>query len=98
MTAESCDDVIHFLEALLLLSAVVDRRYKGGMKPPRLKRLDRVFRIHPLYFVTACTENRQRILANKTVHECFRRFCETGLSRGVFIGKYVLMPDHLHLF
>ncbi|MEI7535546.1 MAG: hypothetical protein WCK57_14360, partial [Verrucomicrobiae bacterium] len=28
----------------------------------------------------------------------FRKFCEAGLTRGVFVGKYVLMPDHLHLF
>ena len=68
------------------------------MNPPRLKRLDRLFTNHPLYFVTTCTEIRQPILANKTVHENFRRFCETGLARGVFVGNYVLMPDHLHLF
>ena len=32
------------------------------------------------------------------LHEDFRTFCEAGLTRGVFVGKYVLMPDHLHLF
>src|SRR6185436_15124934 len=26
------------------------------------------------------------------------KFCQAGLERGVFVGKYVLMPDHLHLF
>ena len=65
---------------------------------PRLKRLGRLFTSHPLYFVTACTEDRKPILANTKVHEDFRRFCQTGLERGVFVGKYVLMPDHLHLF
>jgi len=73
----------------------------GGDTPPlqpRLKRLDRLFTSHPLYFVTACTEDRKPILANATVHEAFRKFCEAGLTRGVFVGKYVLMPDHLHLF
>jgi putative transposase len=78
----------------------------GGDTPPlqplqplqRLKRLERLFTIHPLYFVTACTEDRKPILANRKVHGDFRKFCETGLTRGVFVGKYVLMPDHLHLF
>jgi len=75
----------------------------GGDTPPlqppqRLKRLDRLFTSHPLYFVTTCTEDRKPILANAKVHEDFRKFCETGLTRGVYVGKYVLMPDHLHLF
>lgn len=65
---------------------------------PRLKRLDRLFVSNPLYFVTACTEARKPILANADVHEAFRKFCATGLTRGVFVGRYVLMPDHLHLF
>ncbi len=67
-------------------------------RPPRLKRVDRLFTRHPLYFVTANTADRKPILANDKVHEDFRKFCETGLMRGVFVGKYVLMPDHLHLF
>ena len=67
-------------------------------RPPRLKRLDRLFTSHPLYFVTTNTEDRKPILANAKVHEDFRKFCEAGLTRGVFVGKYVLMPDHLHLF
>ena len=74
----------------------------GGDTPPqpkqRLKRLDQLFTSHPLYFVTTNTEARKPILANAKVHEDFRRFCEAGLTRGVYVGKYVLMPDHLHLF
>lgn len=66
--------------------------------PPRLKRLDRLFVSRPLYFVTTCTEGRKAILSNTNVHEDFRRFCQAGLEHGVFVGKYVLMPDHLHLF
>jgi len=65
--------------------------------PPRLKRLDRLFTSHPLYFVTTNTEDRKPLLASANVHEAFRKFCEAGLTRGVFVGKYVLMPDHLHL-
>jgi putative transposase len=64
----------------------------------RLKRLTRLFINHPLYFVTVCTEGRKSILANPKIHESFRKYCQAGLGRGVFVGKYVLMPDHLHLF
>jgi REP element-mobilizing transposase RayT len=67
-------------------------------RPPRLNRLDRLFVSHPLYFITACTEDRKPILANTKVHEDFMRFCEAGMERGVFVSNYVLMPDHLHLF
>lgn len=73
----------------------------GGDTPPlqpRLKRLERLFTSRPLYFVTACTEDRKPILAHAKVHDDFRKFCEAGLTRGIFVGKYVLMPDHLHLF
>ena len=64
----------------------------------RLKRLDRLYKPDPIYFVTTNTANHKHILANEKVHNDFRKFCENGLSRGVFVGKYVLMPDHLHLF
>ena len=64
----------------------------------RLKRLDRLFISHSIYFVTACTQDRKAILANAKVHDDFRKFSQAGLERGVLVGKYVLMPDHLHLF
>jgi REP element-mobilizing transposase RayT len=64
----------------------------------RLKRLDRLYTSFPIYFVTINTANRKHILANDKIHNDFRNFCEAGLARGVFVGKYVLMPDHLHLF
>jgi putative transposase len=110
VVAAVCDRRFVPPSSFKLLSALIERRYNhnmnsgeqigGGTPPlqPRLKRLDRLFTRYPLYFVTACTEDRKPILANAKVHENFRKFCETGLTRGVFVGKYVLMPDHLHLF
>ena len=65
---------------------------------PRLKRLDWLYTRYPLYFVTTNTKDRRLILSNKRVPEEFRNFCKAGLARGVFVGKYVIMPDHLHLF
>jgi putative transposase len=64
----------------------------------RLKRLDWVFADRPLYFVTACIEGRRSILANELVFHAFQEFSFEGLERGFFVGRFVLMPDHLHLF
>ena len=64
----------------------------------RLTRLATVFTEAPVYFITACTEKRRHLLATAEAHEAFRSFCILGRDRGVLVGRYVLMPDHLHLF
>jgi REP element-mobilizing transposase RayT len=64
----------------------------------RLKRLDFVYQHFPLYFVTARTANRQSFLTNERIHPAFKQFGESGAEYGGWIGTYVLMPDHLHLF
>jgi REP element-mobilizing transposase RayT len=64
----------------------------------RLRRLEMSFERWPLYFVTACTADRRRVLANDSVHEAFLRFAGNASARGAWVGRYVLMPDHLHLF
>lgn len=64
----------------------------------RLKRLDWVFFDRPLYFFTACVAGRKPILANQRVFDAFEEFCYIGLERGFFVGCFVLMSDHLHLF
>jgi REP element-mobilizing transposase RayT len=65
---------------------------------PRLKRLDWLFTRYPLYFVTTCSKDRRDRLAHDLVNQSFRAFCLNGRDCGVFVGRYVLMPDHLHLF
>jgi putative transposase len=52
----------------------------------------------PLYFVTFNTHRRTRLLANEAVHTAFIEFAQNGEDRGVGVGRYVLMPDHVHLF
>lgn len=64
----------------------------------RLGRLDEIFAENPVYFVTACTHRRARLLADRETHQAFLTFCERARSRGALVGRYVLMPDHLHLF
>jgi putative transposase len=52
----------------------------------------------PLYFVTFNTHKRQNLLANADVHDALIRFARDGELRGVGLGRYVIMPDHVHLF
>ncbi len=68
------------------------------MSPYRLRRLDQLFSAYPLYFVTARTQGRRSLLANSEIQRTFGEFSEKAHERGVSIGRYVLMPDHLHLF
>ena len=63
----------------------------------RLTRLEMLYTDAPVYFITTCMDNRRRLLDNEGSHEAFRRFCEGGRERGALVGRYVLMPDHLHL-
>ena len=64
----------------------------------RLRRLDRVFVRTPIYFIMACTGDRRRILARRSVHDAFVHFAEEGLRHGAWLGAYVPMPDHIHAF
>ena len=64
----------------------------------RLRRLDLVFVRSPIYFVTTCTHDRRKFLATAAIHETFLRFAEQGPAHGAWLGAYVIMPDHLHLF
>ena len=64
----------------------------------RLHRLDTIFYENPVYFITTCTAERGPILSNATVHDAFRTFCQNATGHGVLVGRYVLMPDHVHLF
>jgi putative transposase len=66
-------------------------------RPPRLHH---VFREYdpPLYFVTFNTHKRRKLLANIQVNSELIRFAQGGERRGIGLGRYVIMPDHLHLF
>ncbi|HEX7518528.1 MAG TPA: transposase [Chthoniobacterales bacterium] len=64
----------------------------------RLRRPERVFVPAPIYFITANASNRRSIFAIPEIHCTFLEFAELGEDRGAFIGAYVLMPDHIHLF
>ena len=65
-------------------------------RPPRLELLFQS--VHPFYFVTFNTFKRLPLLAQPEIHKMFCSFCRRAASHGVAVGRYVLMPDHAHLF
>ena len=66
--------------------------------PKRPKRLPGLFDwIEPFYFVSFNTHHRIPLLARQEVHEAFVDFCRKAERVDVLVGKYVLMPDHIHL-
>ena len=65
--------------------------------PPRLEIIFQKYD-PPLYFVTFNTHRRKHLLANSKVHQRFIEFCRKGEEGGISVGRYVIMPDHIHLF
>lgn len=49
-----------------------------------------------LFFVTVCTKDRQPLLATTSAHDTLLEAWAHGTTYRV--GRYVLMPDHVHLF
>ena len=70
-------------------------------RPRRLRRLNEVWtpRGRPVFFVTICTADRRPWLDRPEIHRAFVAFCAQSPERaGAWVGQYVLMPDHVHLF
>ncbi|MEI6085670.1 MAG: hypothetical protein WCS70_15405 [Verrucomicrobiota bacterium] len=76
-------------------ATTLGRMFKG--KPPRL---GEVFQRYdsPVYFVTFCSGHRRPWLACDAVHRAFREYATRGCAHGIAVGRYVIMPDHLHAF
>ncbi|MDR3405276.1 MAG: transposase [Chthoniobacter sp.] len=68
--------------------------------PNRPPRLDLLHQTHaePLFFVTFNTRARAAILATPAVHQRFITFAREAERRNIAVGRYVIMPDHIHLF
>jgi len=66
-------------------------------RPPRL---DLVFPTNgdPLFFVTFNTHKRMHLLASEALHARFILFAREAEKREIAVGRYVIMPDHVHLF
>jgi putative transposase len=76
-------------DAYLIMSAIPHR-------PPRPHQIHPALR--PFYFITFNTHRRRALLQDPRIHERFVSFVTNARSHGVAVGRYVLMPDHLHLF
>jgi putative transposase len=66
--------------------------------PGRPPRLHQVFASSPLYFVTFGTWDRKPLLANDSVHQAFLLAASSTCAVGNAVGRYVIMPDHVHVF
>lgn len=73
----------------------MERAFKG--KPRRLHLIFQRFNA-PVYFVTFNTHIRASLLATREVHAVFIEYCRRAADFRVCVGRYVLMPDHIHLF
>jgi putative transposase len=64
-----------------------------------LRRLDRVFASHPVYFITTCAHHRNPVLASEQAVAILRDEWAGACDRhGWRVGRYVVMPDHVHFF
>lgn len=67
-------------------------------RPPRLPQIFRSYAA-PLFFVTICTLHRRNIPSLEGAHYALLFYGTRGTSEfNVALGRYVIMPDHLHLF
>jgi hypothetical protein len=49
-----------------------------------------------MLLVTVCTKHRRKILANPKAHALLREAWET--CNDFSVGRYVILPNHIHLF
>jgi hypothetical protein len=73
-----------------------DAQKQWPRRPPRLGRLFNSVR--PFYFVTFNTYQHQSFLARPEVHQTFCVFCAKAQEHDVAVGRYVIMPNHVHFF
>lgn len=66
-------------------------------RPPRLKPVFASYHA-PLFFVTACTLYRRPFPSIKTAFDAFVKYAARAQSFNIAVGRFVIMPDHLHLF
>ena len=71
----------------------------AGRMRKHLRRLERVWVDWPIYFITTCTLDRRRILASKEVTGILTDEWRNARNHhGWAIGRYVIMPEHVHFF
>jgi REP element-mobilizing transposase RayT len=67
-------------------------------RPPRLPRIFQSYSA-PLFFITICTLHGRKLPSLEAVHEALLLYGGRAISEfNVAVGRYVIMPDLLHLF
>ena len=67
-------------------------------RPPRLPQIFQSYGA-PLFFVTICTLHRRKIPSLEAAHNALLLYGTRATQEfNVALGRYVIMPDHLHLF
>ncbi len=67
-------------------------------RPPRLEQIFQTYD-PPLFFVTICTIHPQEIEDLEAAHHAFEAYIPRARDEfGVAVGRYVIMPDHVHFF
>jgi REP element-mobilizing transposase RayT len=65
----------------------------------RPRRLDLIYIKQPLYFVTFATRDRKSIPSLDSGQDALQQYGRCAITKfNVALGRYVIMPDHLHLF
>lgn len=69
------------------------------MPHKHLKRMDECYSERPVFFVTTCTHERKRSLDSSRMQDICREVWRNAEELyGWCVGRYVLMPDHVHFF
>jgi putative transposase len=69
---------------------------------PKRKHMRRLDEIHPyikrmIYLISVCSDGRRPILANLLVHDILvAELRAQARKSGWLVGRYVVMPDHVH--
>jgi len=80
------------------MAGINDPGYNGSVHR-HLRRLHRVWIEDPIYFVTTCTFRRRKVLVPGTVATVLLEEWRAARKRhGWAVGRYVIMPDHVHFF
>jgi REP-associated tyrosine transposase len=67
-------------------------------RPPRLHQIFQSYD-SPLFFVTICTLHRRKIPFLRGAEQALAIYATRAMSDyNVAVGRYVIMPDHLHIF
>jgi REP element-mobilizing transposase RayT len=96
--SKSCDE---HLDLGVGVEAAVSAATNFVMIKGRPPRLGQIFQTYapPLFFVTICTIHRQKIGDLEAAHHAFEAYIRRARDEfGVVVGRYVMMPDHIHLF